>query len=285
MIAIADSGATKTSWLFIDNAGNAFTYKSLGINPYYLSAEGIVTHLTAELLPQFTFSDTIHRVYFYGAGCEQEEKKQQVAGALKKVFSEAKIEVQHDLLAACRAVAGDNKGIVCIAGTGANSCEYDGVKVTNNIQSLGLFLGDEGSGGYMGKALLRDYTRNNMPAHIQAKFEARYTDKTSDILDKVYTKPFPSRYLASFVPFITENIDEKYIYDLVYKCFEDQFDNTICKYPNYQNQEISFVGSVAYFLRDVLEKVAKAKGAKISKVIRNPLEGLAEYHVLKGLMD
>ncbi|MEY3417194.1 MAG: hypothetical protein RL711_848 [Bacteroidota bacterium] len=285
MIAIADSGTTKTSWLFIDSVGNTYHHKTVGFNPYYQTTENILNNLQSGLIPNLEFKDTVRKIYFYGAGCELPEKCEQVAVALRQSFPDAEVHVWHDLLAAARAVLGDEEGIACIAGTGANSCYYDGKEVISNVESLGLFLGDEGSGGYKGKLLLKDYMRNNMPAHIREKFEAKYTDRTASILDNVYTKPFPSRYLASFMPFIVENIADPYVYKLAYKSFEEQFDACISKYPRYQELNISFIGSVAFYLKDVLAQVAKDKGCTLNKVIRNPMEGLAEYHVSKGLMD
>ena len=285
MIAIADSGTTKATWLFIDNAGKTYIHKTTGFNPYFQSSENILESIKAELLPKLTFNDTIHKVVFYVAGCEQTTKKEVVASALKQAFDEAKIEVQHDLLAAARALLGTNAGIACIAGTGSNTCFYDGKNIVQNVQSLGLFMGDEGSGGYKGKLLLKAYTRLALPQHLHEKFEAKYTDRTADILDNVYTKPFPSRYMASFMPFILENIEEPFIQQLVYQSFADQFDNCISRYANHKEVEIGFVGSVAYLLRGILAKVLQDKGAKLGAVVRDPIEGLAEYHVLNGLLD
>lgn len=219
MIAIADSGTTKTSWVFIDNAGKQYHYKTVGFNPYFQTTENMLSNLQTQLIPQFEFKESIEKVHFYGAGCEQASKVEQFANALQQAFPTSVINVDHDLLAAARAVLGDKEGIACIAGTGSNSCYYNGEIVVKNVNSLGLFLGDEGSGGYKGKLLLKDYIRENMPLELKEKFEAQYPDRTASILDSVYTKPFPSRYLASFIPFIVDNIQHEYIYKLVYESF------------------------------------------------------------------
>ncbi len=283
MIAIADSGTTKTSWLFVDKNKKSYTYKTVGFNPYYQSPEDIYNNLKTGLIPNFDFSDKVEKIFLYGAGCEAIEKRNQVAKGIKKAFPDTEVTVDHDLLAAARALFGDSPGIACIAGTGANSCEYDGKSITKNIHSLGLFLGDEGSGGFNGKLLVTDYIREAMPKHIRVKFEAKYEDRQDDILDKVYTKPFPSRYLASFMPFLMENKEEEYIKSLCYKNFALQFDNVILRYSNVRSAPIGYIGSVAFFLSDILEKVANDRGLTISKIIRNPLEALVEYHQSKGI--
>lgn len=285
MIAIVESGTTKTSWYFTDKSNRTFEYKTIGMNPYYQSADDIHNNLSESLLPNLAFTDPVQSIYFYGAGCELPTQREVIHKGLATLFPSTQIFVHHDLLAAARALFGDQAGIACIAGTGSNSCLYDGKEVVWNIHSLGLFMGDEGSGGYKGKLLAADYIRKAMPIHIREKFEAKYTDRTKEILDAVYLKPFPSRYLASFMPFITENIKDQYIHDLVFKSFEAQFDNTICRYDNYQKYEIGFVGSVAYYLKDILMQVAAKKNAKVTRIIQAPLMDLVEYHKNKGLVN
>ncbi|MBY0424539.1 MAG: hypothetical protein K2Q22_02790, partial [Cytophagales bacterium] len=206
-----------------------------------------------------------------------------VAKGIRKAFPESTVTVDHDLLAAARALFWDEAGIACIAGTGANSCYYDGKDIKKNIHSLGLFLGDEGSGGFKGKLLVSDYIREAMPERIRTKFEAKFEDRPNDILDHVYTKAFPSRYLASFVPFLVENKYDEYIHNLILKSFNAQFENCVLRYEKVKEIQVGFIGSVAFYLQDELKEVAKSHGVNITKIIRNPLEELAAYHQSKGI--
>ncbi|MDX2189296.1 MAG: hypothetical protein SFY32_05485 [Bacteroidota bacterium] len=284
MIAIVESGTTKTSWLFVDNTGRMFDYKTVGMNPYFQNSEDISNTLSESLIPNLGFTVNVDKIFFYGAGCELPAQKETVKKGIQKVFPNTDVQINHDLLAAARALFGDVAGIACIAGTGANSCYYDGKDVIKNIHSLGLFMGDEGSGGYKGKLLVADYIREAMPNNIRAKFEAFTPDRTKEMMDAVYLKPFPSRYLASFVPFIVQNISDPYIHDLAYRSFENQFDNTVCRYENYKNIQIGFVGSVAHYLKDILLEVAAKKGANVTKIIQAPLDALVNYHKEKGMV-
>lgn len=285
MIAIADSGTTKTSWLFVDKINNkSFTYKSIGFNPYYQSPENIYSNLIHGLIPNLDFPyENIEKIFLYGAGCELEEKRAEVASGIKQAFPKTQVYVYHDLLAAARALFGDEAGIACISGTGSNTCFYDGKYIIENIHSLGLFLGDEGSGGYKGKLLVRDYIRKNMPENIKDAFEKKYDDRSPEILDSVYKKEFPSRYLASYTMFLSENLQDPYVQSLVYRSFNELFENCVTRYANYKSVQIGFIGSIAYFFQDILKKVAEDKGVTITKIIRNPLEDLAEYHFRKGI--
>jgi glucosamine kinase len=283
MIAIVESGTTKTSWLFVKSVNETFIHKTIGMNPYYQTSDDIKKTLHETLLPELKSEELPSKIYFYGAGCELQEQREVVKKGIVAIFPTADVYVTHDLLASARALFGNEKGIACIAGTGSNSGLYDGEAITANIHSLGLFMGDEGSGGYKGKLLLRDYIRNAMPIHLKEKFEEKYCDRTKEIMDAVYLKPFPSRYLASYVPFLTENIHDAYVKNLVFQSFEAQFDQTICRYKDFQNYPIGFVGSVAHYLKDVLLEVAASKNAKITNIIQAPLDALVQYHLKQGL--
>jgi glucosamine kinase len=280
MIVIADSGSTKTNWVIVDKDNNRSTAKTVGFNPYYQSSDDIYQHLVNDLIPQLG-SKKIEKIFFYGAGCEALEQREQVAVAIRKAFPGTEVIVDHDLLAAAKAALGDTPGIACISGTGSNTCLYDGKDVVKNIHSLGLFLGDEGSGGNLGRMLVREYIREAMPAHIAKKFEEFTPDRQAEILDKVYTKPFPNRYLASFARFAVENQKDPYIFDLAYRNFEEMFDRSILRYEGAKTLPVNFVGSIAHHLSDVLHKVAEDKGVKIGKIVGDPMDSLTDYHYQK----
>ncbi|MFN6943577.1 MAG: hypothetical protein ACK4ND_01415 [Cytophagaceae bacterium] len=280
MIGIVESGSTKSEWVFVDNIGNRSVIRTSGLNPYYQSEETILKILKDELLPKIQF--TVKQINFYGAGCEAVGNKIKMKEALQKAFSGVVISIDHDLMAAAKALFGDSAGIACIAGTGSNTCYYDGKEVVRNISSLGLYLGDEGSGGHMGKALIKAYIRRELPENIHSAFEAAYPDRKDEILLNIYSKPMPSKYLASFAPFLKENIDHSYIYQLVYNSFLDLFTNCIEKYENGRSLPLGFVGSIAYHFQGILKKVAQDKGYSIQKIDSSPFEALTNYHLSKS---
>jgi glucosamine kinase len=281
MIVIADSGTTKTTWQFVDKDGFDQRFNTIGFNPYYQDTESIYSNIVTGLIPNMDMSRPLTHIYFYGAGCEQEDKREQIAVALRKAFPKTNVWVNHDLLAAARALFGDKPGLACISGTGSNTCLYDGKDITMNVHSLGLFLGDEGSGGYKGKLFVQAYIRNYLPKHLRELYEAENEDRTADILDGVYIKDFPSRYLASFMPFIVKNLNDPFMKDLVHTSFTHLFQNCVSRYPGYKDQTIGFIGSTGYYTKEILESVAKDFGVEISKIIRNPMDALAEYHLGK----
>lgn len=281
MIAIVDSGSTKSSWVFVDRFLKKHEFKTVGFNPYYQNSEEIFSTISVDLLPHLPAGEIVEEVHFYGAGCERASQKEVVAVGLRKAFPQSEVVVQHDMLAAARSLFGHQPGIACIAGTGANTCYYDGNVIVENVYSPGLALADEGSGGFLGKLLARDYIRKALPPHLMQAFEAFTPDRLEDILDKVYKKPFPNRYLASLAPFVVKHQEDPYMFRMAYENFEQMFKQCICRYEKHKTLPIRFIGSIAAHMRPVLDQVAKDKGLTVDKVVANPMEGLVEFHLQK----
>lgn len=276
MILIADSGSTKTDWLLVYNSNNTFI-TTAGINPYYMSADRINDILTKELLPHIP-SNEVTSIFFYGSGCSTENKCKKISDILLSNFPNAKAEVNHDMLAAARALCDNKEGIACILGTGSNSCVYDGKIITRQMVSLGYFFGDEGSGTHMGKVLITDYLKGNMPAHIGQLLDNEFRLNLETVLDQIYNQPFPNRFLASFAPFILKNHSDRYIKNLIASSFDEFLKMGVMKFTGYEKMSINFVGSIAYFFQDILLEVAQSKGIKINKIQQTVIEGLKDYH-------
>lgn len=283
MILIADSGSTKTDWRLVDEKKNIHQFHTLGFNPYFQSTSDISKELSENLIPSINkvenFSSNILEVHFYGAGCSSPAKCDTVKAAIEENLKGAKINVHHDLLAAARAVCGHKPGIAAILGTGSNSCYYDGRKVVENVFSLGYLLGDEGSGAHIGKTFLRAYLYDELPKNIKENFTQRHTLTKEEILENIYKKPMPSRYLASFSKFVFQNIKEQYFIDMVAGCFREFFDKHICKYSKHKEVPMSCIGSVGFYYSNILKNVAAEKGVIMDKIIETPIAGLTLFHL------
>jgi len=275
MILIADSGSTKTDWSIVEKGQFVKSVFSKGINPFFQSEQEIAEELSASLLPQLN-GHPIQSVIFYGAGCIP-EKQPVVKNAITRVLPTSEVEVNTDLLAAIHGVCGHEAGIVCILGTGSNSCFYDGKEIVSNVSPLGFILGDEGSGAVLGKLLVGDMLKNQLPPHLKDKFMKQFNLSMADIIDRVYRKPFPNRFLAGFSPFLAENIDEPEIRAIVEGSFRAFFKRNVMQY-DYQAYPVHLVGSVAYYYQDILKNIAAECGIQIGRIMRQPMEGLIIYH-------
>jgi len=273
---IADSGATKAEWCLIDGSRKKILYTQ-GISPYFLNTEQIHSLLLKELCP-FLKKSRIDVVYYYGTGCANPGNARIVKKALQKTFPDSEVQVTHDLMAAARSLCGDDKGIPCILGTGSNSCYYNGKKIIKNSPGLGYILGDEGSGAYLGKKVLQYYLYRTFDDDLKQKFNARFRTDTVQILESVYKRPLPNRYLAGFTIFLAENRGHYMIENIIEDGLNDFFFNHLTKYKETSLLPVSFVGGVAYGFKDVLQQLCVAYEMQLGRVLKNPMEGLIEYH-------
>jgi len=254
-------------------------FNTEGYNPYFSSIEYIVQSLQ-ESLPTDLEKDEITEVNYYGAGCSTEEKRNLVKEAMQAVFTKSKVYIGHDLLAAARALLGNNEGFAAILGTGTNTCLYNGKDVTMNIDSGAYILGDEGSGCYIGKKLLTDYLRGYMPEVVRNLFWETYKLTPDDVNEQVYTQPRANRFCASFSKFVYDNnVHIEYSRNLVRTSFEDFFRNLVTHYPDYQKYSFNCIGSVGYNFRNVLEELVVENGMVVGNIIRSPIDNLVKYHL------
>jgi len=279
MILIADSGSTKTHWTLISGKNTIKEVFTPGINPFYQDEKDISDLIEQQLLPVMS-RKPVDAVFFYGAGCSFPEKKALVGKALGRHFPDSVIEVQSDLLGAARSLFGRESGIACIIGTGSNSCYYNGKEISHNVSPLGYILGDEGSGAVLGKMLVADVLKNQLPEWLGQKFMEQYGLTPAGILENVYKKPFPNRYLARFTPFLKENLAESCIADIVFRGFRDFVRRNLKQYAQ-PEAEVRFTGSVAYHFSHILDQVMLEEGFRPGGTEQNPMQGLIQYHSLE----
>jgi N-acetylglucosamine kinase-like BadF-type ATPase len=275
-ILIADSGSTKCEWCFISN-GRKQIIETQGASPYFLNGLQFASMMKEELLPALK-NKIPSAIYFYGTGLGAAENRTMFKKAIRAVFPGSKIEVEHDLTGASRALCGKNKGVVAILGTGSNSGYYNGKKIIRNSPGLGYVLGDEGSGAYLGKKVLQYYLYKTFDAELHDKFLKQYDLSAADILDSVYKKPLPNRYIASFAMFLAENRGHYMIENIIEDGLWDFFSVHLAHYPESGKIPIFFTGSVAFGFQDILKELCKNFGWQVGKFLARPMEGLITYH-------
>lgn len=275
MILLADSGSTKTDWALARNGSLVKQITTEGINPFFQTEEEISRIVHERLIPALDGAMP-HEVHFYGAGCAFPEKNRLVEQAITRHLP-VPVEIGSDLLGAARSLCGRRPGIACIMGTGSNSCYYDGQTIAANVSPLGYVLGDEGSGAVLGRLLVGDCLKNQLPAPLKEAFFKRFDLTPQLILERVYKQPFPNRFLASLSPFLIEHIDEPCIHRLVLNSFKSFFTRNVMQY-DYRGVKVHFTGSIAYYYREVLDEAARALQIELGHIVRSPLEGLVTYH-------
>ncbi|MBC7889262.1 MAG: N-acetylglucosamine kinase [Ferruginibacter sp.] len=273
---IADSGSTKAEWCLLDG-NRKKTFYTQGISPYFLNGEQIETLVNTELKTKLK-QNLPDEIFYYGTGCSNPNNIKIVKNALQKVFTHARIKVDHDLMGAAKALCGNQKGVACILGTGSNSCFYNGKRIVKNSPGLGYVLGDEGSGAYLGKKVVQYYLYNTYDPDLMDRFNAKYNTNAVEILEAVYKMPLPNRYLAGFVPFLAENRGHFMIENIIEDSFNEFFFQHVYKYKESWTMPVNFIGSVAFGFKDVLKEMCNTYELQLGKVLKNPMDGLIKYH-------
>lgn len=277
MLLVADSGSTKADWKF-GLAGSDLVHTS-GFNPFFHDENYIVASLEASAL--LALKDSVTQLYFFGAGCSSETRNAVVAAALRRFFSQASVVVDHDIKAAAIATNGDQPGISCIIGTGSNSCFYDGKQLYQVVPSLGYLLGDEASGGYLGKRILADFLYQKLPQTMEVYIREVLKLNKEIIFENCYRKPHANVYMASFARLCSEYRSEDYIQKLLRKGFTEFLEIHTDPYPNIEQLPINFVGSIAYHFQEELTAVLNEKKRIKGRIIQKPIDALYDYFAEK----
>lgn len=278
MILIVESGSTKTEWRYIANPNESYeSFYSDGINPYYQSADEI-TIAQKSILVELA-KKTIQQVFYYGTGITDDAKRDIIRQVIKPFVSEAEITVENDLVAAGISLCGDDAGIACILGTGANSGHFEGGKLKEQIPPLGFWLGDEGSGANLGKRLILAYLHHELPSDLRDAFIKRFGALNRlDIFEHAYQKEFPNRWFATFSKFLFDHRKHPFCYALVEKAFQDFCQLYLVKYETSQTAPIHFTGSVAFYYSDILKRVVSSFGLRVGIISEAPMAGLTLFH-------
>ena len=287
MRLIIDAGSTKTEWIVLDGKTVKTRFTTEGFNPNYSDIQSlerlVETRLIASPDNEIPFSRrdksaSLQEIHYYGTGCGSEQNCQLITEVFHNRFPEAEIHVTHDLMAACHAVLGHEKGIACILGTGSNSCLYDGADIIEKAVSLGYMVGDEGSGMHIGREVVQAYFYGFMPEDLRQEFHSTYHLELKDFIQKLYHDEQPSKYLASFAKFAGEYQHEPFIHDLVKGCFKAFIEASILRYKDGKSLKISFIGSVAFHFQDLLKESLMEYGLSLGEIMQTPAEGLIRYY-------
>ena len=277
MIIIADSGSTKCSWAICDKNGQIVERCStIGFNPYFIKSSQVLNHLQNSDLKEI--KDNVDEVYFYGAGCSSKKMNDIIEKPFVEFFSNAQVNIHHDLDAACYSMYDGEPAITGILGTGSNSCFFDGEKIYENAPSLGFMLGDEASGNNFGKKLLCLYFNNVLDEDLKQKYEENYETDIAQINSNVYNNSRANVYLAKFFPFVSENKSHPQMHTLIMKTLDEFFKLHICCFEDFKKVKVNFIGSVAFFLKEEIKKVAQKYNCEIGHIVKNPIDRLIKYH-------
>lgn len=118
-----------------------------------------------------------------------------------------------------------------------------------------------------------------MPPDVYSLVGRKLEMNNDELIDRIYTRPFPNRFCAQYAEFIHENLDfSPYFTDLVTDSFRQFFLKIVTHYPDYRSYSFNAVGSVAFHFRQQLQQVVEEFGMRMGKIMEQPMEGLVKYH-------
>lgn len=278
MILFTDGGSTKCDWVLLNSEGKKILQtQTLGLNPTVVPKEELENRILYNPELREVMMD-VTQVDFYGAGCGTKTPRGRLQQVLELLFVNAQVTVREDLAAAVYAVT-TTAGIVCILGTGSNSCYFDGSTIHAPIPALGYSIMDEASGNYYGKQLLRDFFYGKMPEHLAEKFENTFEVSPDSIKDSLYQKSNPNAYLASFAQFIfAGEITEPYFKSVIEEGIENFINARILTFTEAREVPIHFIGSIAHFSKAIIEQCFAKRNLQLGTIVQRPMDGLVAYY-------
>ena len=275
MTLVIDSGGTKLFWRHIKSDGSITQGVESGFHPLFGSKEDLQAIVVSI---KDSVNEPINKIFYYGTGASTEAQINLIEEVFYSQFDSTQIEVNTDLLAVARALCNNRSGFACILGTGSNSCYYDGDSIQVNIPPLGYVLGDEGSGCALGKRLVKQFCRGNLPSEIASSFVKRYNLDKQDVIERVYTSSHPNQFLASFAKFLFHYLKTPFVHDLVKEEFSDFVESVLKKYSNIDSLPIHFSGSIAFYFNGILRETLVENNLTVGNIVENPIAGLALFH-------
>jgi len=277
MKLLVDSGATKAKWALSEGGKIVQVAVTEGISPYFLDDPSILA-IIAKFRQEMS-SLQPEEVYFYSTGCSAKAQRMRMQGLLAQMFPEAvRVDVETDILGAARSTCLHTPGIVGILGTGSNACRYASGQIAATIGGFGFILGDEGSGAAIGKDLIVAYLNRELPAGLSGLLQEEFSLTRDNILQSVYQRPFPSRYLATFAPFVHRFRGEEAVAAILRKQFRLFLQRNISPLREGTGFPVHFTGSVAFHFQEEVKAAALDMLIPAGKFEKDPLPGLALFH-------
>ena len=274
---LAESGSTKTAWRLLEEGALKASFQSPGINPNVLEP-AIIEDIFRKAFGSHLTSLDLDELHFYGAGIGSDSQKGIIRGILQKILPNTNVYVEHDILAAARSTRRD-EGIICILGTGSNSALHRGHQLVSILGGHGYIFGDEGSGMDLGKNLIKGILQNDFPDEARQHVENIKGKTAYEIKIAVHHSSKPNVRMAELAQLVGDLIHLPEVEALVISRFEAFLDTTVVRYPNFENLQTDFVGSVAFFFEKQLAQACASRGVNLGTIVKDPVDNLVKYHL------
>ena len=252
---IADSGATKTDWLYVDGTDTTHI-KTQGLHPSnieQLSDSQDIKNQIGGFSPD--------SIYFFGAGCGNPVSDEIVQRFLQPIFPKSAIRINSDLDGSGKAFFGEENGVVAVLGTGSVCAKIENGNVVKKSAALGFAIGDEGSAADLGRRILRLYFRKTAD-DTTYNFIAEKLDQTdyATMMNRIYRAGKPNRELASIAGEVLIKPLPPQLLEMIKDAFGEFVDQQLSMLKLSGTENIVFTGKVAHVHKDILIPLLNQKG-------------------------
>ncbi|MCC5908549.1 MAG: hypothetical protein JJU13_20190 [Balneolaceae bacterium] len=275
---IADSGATKTDWLYVDGTDTSHI-KTQGLHPSnieQLSDSQDIQNQIGGFSPD--------SIYFFGTGCGNPVSDEILQRFLQPIFPNATIRINSDLDGSGWAFFGEGNGVVAVMGTGSVCAKIENGKVAKKSAALGFAIGDEGSAADLGRRILRLYFRKTADEttynFIAGKLQ--HTDYAT-MMNRIYRAGKPNRELASIAGEVLIKPLPPQLLEMIKDAFGEFVDQQLSMLKLSGSENIVFTGKVAHVHKEILIPLLNQKGYN-NVSIRYPVIAAWRDRVKSGLL-
>ncbi|NBC04862.1 MAG: hypothetical protein GVY20_14305 [Bacteroidetes bacterium] len=254
---IADSGATKTDWLYVDGEETT-QIQTQGLHPsniQMMNDSVDLKHQIGSLSPDL--------IYFFGAGCGNPVSDEIVMRFLQPIFPRASLKIKSDLDGSGKAFFGKGDGVVVVLGTGSICAKIKNGSLVKKSAALGFAIGDEGSAADLGRRILKMYFRKTgNPETLHFLEEKLESVDYSEMMNRIYRAGKPNRELASIAGQVLVKPIPPELESLIRDGFTDFINNQLTNLQLTGEEQIVCTGKVAKVHESILLPLFNQLGYK-----------------------
>jgi N-acetylglucosamine kinase-like BadF-type ATPase len=215
LVMVIDGGGTKTRAWIVDGDSHKVvgTTETGASNVGRVGLEGL-RKVLEEIRSSLLFNRKIDALDIGLAGVGRELERQRALRVAKSIFEPALTYVTSDAELAYRGAFGHGRrGILLIAGTGSIAFyQTPFSREFLRAGGWGPLLGDEGSGAWLGREVMRqclfEWEGDEFSPFQAAVLEAMQVDEPQQIITKVYHEGFGPTEWATLAPFVFRYAEE-----------------------------------------------------------------------------
>jgi hypothetical protein len=156
--------------------------------------------------------------------------------------------------------------------------KFDGKEIGSRMVSFGFWLGDEGSGAYLGKMVFRAWLKGQLKPEIEWQAEEVFGCNRPSALQAILQYPKPNARMARLGGLAIRNKQLPFFAGIIEKGLNDFFDENIDLLESAKELPFHFSGSVAFHLQEEIKALLTSRNLMPGVFADRTAEALFRYH-------